>query len=201
MLSDDRIERIRVEIDKGGISMQELKDDLLDHFCCVVEYEMKKGLSFETAYQRAFEDICPNGFSEIQKETIFLLNSKRILTMKKLMYTIGLLASISFSVGWLFKILHWPGGDELFIYGFLAFVLVFLPLLAIDRYKAAFASVASERLKIILGFSSAIVTGMAVLFKLLHLQGADLLLIVGAQMFSFGFLPFLFYRMYRKSLE
>ncbi len=200
MLSDEHIERIQSEIDKGGISMPDLKDDLLDHFCCVVEYKMQRGLSFENAYQQAFMDICPNGFGEIQNETIFLLNAKRIVTMKKIMYSIGLLASISISIGWLFKILGWLGGGELFTYGFLGFVLLFLPLLAIDRYKAALTSVASERLRIILGFLSAIVTGLAVLFKLMHLQGADLLLISGVLLFSFGFLPFLFFRMYKKSL-
>ncbi|MGV3587184.1 MAG: hypothetical protein ACO1OF_09300, partial [Adhaeribacter sp.] len=59
----------------------------------------------------------------------------------------------------------------------------------------------SEKLRLVLGFGSAIVTGLAVLFKMMHLQGADILLIGGALIFAFSFLPFLFFRMYRKALE
>lgn len=121
--------------------------------------------------------------------------------MKKVMFTIGLLASISVCVGWLFKILSWPGGGDLFTYGFLAFVLLFLPMLAVDRYKLVLNRALSEKLRVILGFTSAIVTGLAVLFKIMHLQGANQLLILGTLLFSFGFLPFLFFRMYKKSLS
>ncbi len=85
--------------------------------------------------------------------------------------------------------------------GFLGFVLIFLPMLAIDRYKLAYTTILGEKLKIMLGFISAIIIGLAVLFKILHLQGASIMLIVGTVLFSFGFLPFYFFRMYRKAVE
>ena len=179
--------------------MQSLKDDLLDHFCCFVEHEMKKGFSFEAAYAEAKKQICPNGLNEIQEETIYLLNASKILIMKKVMYSIGLITSICISVGWLFTVLHWPGGGKLFTYGFLGFVLLFLPMLAIDRYKISIAQALSERLKIILGFFSAFVTALSVVFKMLHWQGSSVLLMIGVLLFSFGFLPFLFFRMYKKA--
>lgn len=116
------------------------------------------------------------------------------------MFSIGLLASMSISIGWLFKVLGWLGGGDLFTYGFLAFVLLFLPMLAIDRYKLVLNKALTEKLRVILGFTSAIVTGLAVLFKIMHLQGANQLLILGTLLFSFGFLPFLFFRMYKKSM-
>ncbi|MEQ9440467.1 MAG: hypothetical protein RIG62_15535 [Cyclobacteriaceae bacterium] len=197
MLSDQHVEIIRLEIERSTLSMQTLKDDLLDHYCCFVEQELEKGHSFETAFSLATEHICPNGFREIQEETMYLLNNSKIMAMKKIMYFIGLVTSIGISVGWLFRILHWPGGNELFTYGFLGFVLLFLPMLAINQYKATVDKVMSEKLKIILGFSSAIIIGAAVLFKMMHLQGANILLVVGALLFSFGFLPFLFFRMYK----
>jgi hypothetical protein len=201
MLSDDHVHRIRADIERSGITIQELKEDLLDHFCCFVEDELKKGNSFEMAYHRAMEEICPNGFDEIQRETVFLLNSNKIRFMKKVMYSIGLISSMSISIGWLFKILHWPGADELFNYGFLSFVLLFVPLVAIDRYKVNISRALSDKLRIILGFASAILVGVAFVLKFLHLTGADQLLILGALVFIFGFLPFLFFRMYRKSVE
>lgn len=201
MLTQKQVDFIRTEINKSRISIPELKDDLLDHFCCFIEQEIKEGNSFENAYENALEQVCPNGFDEIQKETIYMLNFKRILFMKKLMYTIGLMTSISISIGWLFKILNWPGGGDIFTYGFLGFILLFLPMLAIDRYKLNLNRALSEKLRLILGFSSAILIGLATLFKMMHLQGASLLLVLGAVLFAFGFLPFLFFRMYRKSVE
>ncbi|MDN5215187.1 hypothetical protein QQ020_24115 [Fulvivirgaceae bacterium BMA12] len=201
MLGDEKVDFIKAEIEKSSISISALKEDLLDHFCCFIEHEMKRGQPFEIAYAKAMEQICPNGFDEIQKETIYLLNSKKIMTMKKVMYSVGLITSISVSIGWLFKILHWPGGNQLFVYGFLGLVLIFLPMLAVDRYKVNLAKVFSEKLKIILGFSSAMVIGLGVLLKIMHLSGGDMLLISGILLFSFGFLPFFFFRMYRKSVE
>lgn len=201
MLAEDKVDWIRTEIEKSSISVQDLKDDLLDHFCCHVEHEIKQGKVFDEAYQNALDQICPNGFDEIQNETIFLLNFKKIMIMKKLMYAIGLISSIAVCMGWLFRILHWPGAGPLLDYGFLGFVFVFVPMLTIDRYKVNISKAMSDKLRVILGFCSAIIVGLSVIFKMMHLQGADVLLILAALMFSFGFLPFLFFNMYKKSME
>ena len=200
MLTEEEIAYLQSQIDQSTITNQALKEDLLDHFCCFIEQEMRGGSSLEEASEKAWQQICPNGLDEIQRETIFLLNYNKILLMKKVMYGIGLLSSISLSLGSLFKVMHWPGGGDLFTYGFLAFVLLFLPMLAIDRYKLVLNKALSEKLRVTLGFTSALITGLSVLFKIFHLQGAILLLLAGALLFSFGFLPFLFFRMYRKSL-
>lgn len=200
-LTDEQIQFIQIKIDASAITLPALKDDLLDHFCCYIEVRLAQGEAFAVAYAQAYQQICPNGLNEIQKETIFLLNSKRMLTMKKLMYFIGLITSVSFSIGWLFKLLYWPGGGDLLTYGFLGFVLIFLPMLAMERYKLAYTNILGEKLKIMLGFTSTIIIGLALMFKLMHLQGASILLIVGFVLFSFGFLPFLFFRMYRKAVE
>lgn len=200
-LTDKQIAAIQDNIEETGITLDSLKEDLLDHICCVVEHEMKQGKNFDTAYDNAVTQLSPNGLQEIQRETVFLLNFNKIIRMKKIMYAIGLLASMSVSIGYLFIILRWPGGPNMFNYGILAFVLIFLPLLAIDRYKVNISQAVSEKIRLILGFSSAFLTGLSVVFKLLHLQGATILIILGAMLFAFGFLPFLFFRMYKRSIE
>jgi hypothetical protein len=115
MLSESQEEFIKREIDSSSVELATLKDDLFDHFCCSIEIEMKGGKSFEDAYKTVYQAVCPNGLEEIERETFFLLNLKKILFMKKFMYSLGLLTTISTSIGWLFKILHWPGGGDLFI--------------------------------------------------------------------------------------
>ncbi|MEK6478116.1 hypothetical protein WJR50_11295 [Catalinimonas sp. 4WD22] len=200
-LNEEQVIHIQKKIEEAGITMESLKEDLLDHICCVIEHEIKKGKSFDAAYDKAIVQLSPNGLNEIQGETVFLLNFNKIIRMKKIMYAIGLLASMSVSIGYLFIILRWPGGPNMFNYGILAFVLIFLPLLAIDRYKVNISQALSEKIRLILGFSSAFLTGLSVVFKLLHLQGATILIILGAMLFAFGFLPFLFFRMYKRSIE
>ncbi len=201
MLSDEQVEQIRADIERSSLSFQLVKDDLLDHFCCVVEDRMEQGLSSEDAYYLAWKQICPNGLDEIQEETVYLLNASKIIVMKKVMYSIGLIASVCLSIGWLFTLLRLPGGVNLFNYGFLGFTMIFLPMFALDRYKASVGKVLSERLKIIIGFASAIITGLSLLFKMMHWPGAAALLVAGVGIFSVGFLPFLFFGMYKKAID
>lgn len=201
ILEDIEISFIKGEIEKSKISSSELKDDLLDHFCCFIENELTRRSSFESAYEKAMNHICPNGFDEIQKETIYLLNSKKTIAMKKMMYLIGLLASMSMTLGWLFKYLNWKGGGDMLTYGMICFLLLFLPMLALNRYKMTLGKVLSEKLKIILGFSGAIVTGIGIILRTSGMQFGSLLVLIGTLIIAFGFLPFLFFRMYRKSIE
>ena len=121
--------------------------------------------------------------------------------MKMIMYLIGLLASMSITLGWLFKYLNWKGGGDMLTFGMICFLLLFVPLLAFDKYKLNLAKVLSEKLKIILGFSGAIVTGLGIILRTSGMQYGSLLVVIGTLIIAFGFLPFLFFRMYRKSIE
>ncbi|MDJ1481890.1 hypothetical protein QNI16_15420 [Cytophagaceae bacterium YF14B1] len=114
--------------------------------------------------------------------------------MKELLYSIGLLASVSISLGWLFKLLNWLGADQLFTYGFLGLVLLFLPLLAIDQFSTMLVTNTTNQIKVGLGLVSAFLTGIAIVCKLLNLRGADLLLIAGTLLFAFDFYHFCFSR-------
>lgn len=187
-------------VDAQGLKIPKLRDDLVDHLCCVIEFEIEKGEPFEDLLNKAVADLAPNGLIEIEHQTMFLLNAKRILAMKKVMYFIGFIGSLSLTGGVTFKLLNMPAANQFFMVGYLTLLLVFIPLLTFDRYKVAIARALSERLKIILGASAAVISGLAGLFKILHLQGASVLLMAGAFIFAFGFLPFFFFTMYKKSI-
>jgi len=200
-VSSEQIAHIREVIDQSSITIETLKDDLLDHLCCVVEVKMTNGSEFEISLKEALDELAPDGLNTIQRETIFLLNSTKIILMKKIMYSIGLITSIAMTMGILAKLLHWPGAEELFTYGFVGFLLLFLPMLAIDRYKHNLSKSLSEKLRIGFGYLSAFLIVFSIFFKLFHLDGANLLLLGGMCVFSFGFLPFLFFNMYKKSVS
>ena len=200
-LRDEQVEWIRRYVEESGITLPTLADDLVDHLSCVVESEIAGGKDFDDAFRAAVADLAPNGLAEIQQDTIFLFNRTNTIAMKKVMYLVGLISSIAIAIGWLFSLLHWPGAYEMFNGGFLGFLLLFVPMLAIDRFKVGQGKATAGKLRIVLGCVSAVLVGMSLVFKLLHLQGADVLLIVGMLLFSFGFLPFLFFTMYRKSVS
>ncbi len=200
-LTNDQIEIIKGEIDKSSIRNQELRDNVIDHICCVVEVKMGGREDFDTALNAGLLELAPNGLDELQRETIFLLKSHNIIIMKRIMYIVGLLSAMSFILGWTFAMMRWPGASKLSVVGFLGFAFVFVPLYTIDYFKVRIHRVLSEKLRLALGIISAILVGTAVIFKLLHLQGADVLLLLGAGVFVFGFLPFLFFGLYKKSIS
>lgn len=200
-LTTEQIAVIRAQIDQSKITIDSLKDDVLDHLCCVVEILMDRGKKFEEATQEALEDLAPDGLDEIQQETMFLLNSTKIIFMKKVTYGIGLLASMSFVLGWAFGILHYPGSRELSIGGFLAFVFFFIPLLVMDRFKHKMRWTFLEKTRFIVGGVSGIFITVALGFKIMHLPGADELLLIGSLLFVFGFLPSQFFTLYKKSIS
>ena len=201
-LTADQVEIVRRVVDTSGIETETLKDDLLDHLCCVIESEMSrgKGKEFSQLLNEAVAELAPEGLKQIQYETVFLLNSKRILIMKKLMYFVGLIGAMALTGGFTFHLLHWPGADQLFLTGFFVLVLLFIPLSAVDRYKVILAKALSEKMRVIFGIVAALLAGSGGIFKILHLPGADQLLIGAAIVFIFGFLPFLFFTMYKKSI-
>jgi len=199
-LTPEQIARIQAVISESNLRIQTLKDDLVDHLCCVVEYDLVQGKKFYDALHGAIDELAPEGFEKIEHQTIFLLNSTKIIYMKKVMYIVGLASAISMSMGLVMKLLHWAGSQELTIYGFSIFMLIFVPMITIDRFKVQMQGTISDRLRIILGVASLAVTCLGVLLKIFHMDGANLSILIGVIFFSFGFLPFLFFNMYKKSV-
>jgi len=201
MITEAQENRIIEEINNSSIKSQLLKDDLVDHFCCLVEIQMSSGASFEQALEQAHHQTAPNGLDEIQQETIFLLNYTKIMLMKRLMYAVGYLFALSLIVGIFFKLMHLPGANVLLFAGGTGLAFIFLPMLLINRYKRIARQVLTERLKWLFGFASLALFILASYMKLFHLQGTTVILALSFVVFGFGFLPFLFFRMYKKSID
>jgi small neutral amino acid transporter SnatA (MarC family) len=96
--------------------------------------------------------------------------------------------------------MHWPGATVLLLTGLSGLVILFLPLLAYDSYKEKQRTTA-EKLKNALGFTSIATVAAGSIFKVGHLTGGAYLLVGGTIVFTFGFLPLLFFAMYKKSLQ
>jgi hypothetical protein len=188
-------------VNQHRLTINGLRDDLIDHLCCVVEKKMSEGADFERSVNQALVELAPDGLREIEAETFYLFNSYKIIFMKKFIYFIGMVSAMAMSIGFVGSLLRYTGGQYLSAIGTFIFVFTFLPILAVKQHKIFMSKPLSERLRFYFGFISAEVLGLAVAMKLLHLQGTDLVLGFGALIFTFGFLPFLFLSMYKKAAE
>src|SRR5918993_636873 len=95
MLSALQVKLIRDQVNIDRLTIETLKDDLIDHLCCEVEQKLSSGKSFEDCLKEAVSDVAPQGFMKIQEETSLLLNAKKMTRIKKLTFIFGLLSTMS----------------------------------------------------------------------------------------------------------
>ena len=197
-LNSAQILLLKNNIDQA-VSMRNLREDLLDHLCCAVEAKLKAGKTFADAVEEAMHEIAPDGFREIEDETNNLLHQNYI-RMKKLLYSFGLATAISMAMGLMMKLLHMPGGEELINYGFLSFSLIFLPVMITMNSKSVKDCTLVDKLKIVFGITSATLMAITICLKIaMNLTASEVLFMTGTAIFSFGFLPCVFYGLYQKS--
>src|ERR1041384_6976952 len=97
--TEEQINYIRADIERRGIAMERLQEDLLDHICCIIEQRMEEGTNFETFYASVIKTFYKTELKEIETETIILLNNKNYYAMKKAMLISGILSAVILSLG------------------------------------------------------------------------------------------------------
>lgn len=181
------------------IDMPILQTELKDHLYCLIEDKMEAGLDFETAFNESVIQLAPDGINTIEIETLIALTLKFQITMKKLLYSFGYLASFFIIVAFVFRTLHWPGGIALmFVGNACLFVTMFLlMLLAFKNYPQLSASI---KLRSLSGALGGFLVAVGNMFKILHYPAANVLFLLGAIVLCTVFLPALFIQLYRKDI-
>lgn len=169
-LTADQKQKVRAYLAQQGLSFQPLQDEMADHLICDIELLVLEGHSFDEAWQKITGEISENHFHQIQKEVMETIN-KRFTWSQGLSYlALGLLLA-----SMLFKVFKLPLVGELLLlsFAFIAAALLTTSLTGVfvNRGKQGAARVFSMIAGIII-----ILTGYA--FKLLHLPGADQLLVM-----------------------
>jgi len=176
-LSLAHIDQISRDIRQQEISFSHLMDELIDHVCCDVEYEMQRGLEFADAYRKVKTNIGPRGLKEIQEETLYAVDTK-YRKMKNLMKISGVAGTILFGFAAMFKIQHWPGATIMLTLGAFILIFAFLPSALVVLWKE------THNTKRVFLFISAFLTGTCfiagTLFKIQHWPYAGLILAIGA---------------------
>ena len=185
-LSIENIEQISLDIKKQEITFSHLAEELIDHICCDVEYEMQNGLDFSAAYLIVARKMGPRRIKEIQEETLYAVDSK-YRKMKNTMKISGIAGTIMFGFATLFKIQHWPMAGPMLVLGAFTLAFVFMPSAMVVLWKET-----HNRKRLFL-FISGFVTGMlfifGTLFKIQHWPVAGIILSLSVITAIFFFIP------------
>lgn len=185
-LSLEHIDQISRDIRKLEITFSHLLEDLIDHVCCDVEYEMQTGFDFAEAYNRVKQKMGSRRLKEIQEETLYAVDTKYRF-MKNTMKISGIAGTVLLGLATLFKIQHWPGAGYMMSLGALILAFIFLPSALNVLWKET-----HNRKRLFL-FISAFFAGILLifgtLFKIQHWPGAEIILILAALSGILFFIP------------
>jgi hypothetical protein len=185
-LSLHHIDLISRDIQRDEISFSHLRDDLIDHVCCDVEYEMQNGMSFNEAYRNVMQKIGLRRFKEIQEETLYLVDSK-YRNMKNLMKISGVTGTIMFGFAALFKIQHWPLAGIMMTLGALILAFAFLPSALTVLWKETHNT--SRLFLFISAFFAGVFFIAGTVFKVQHWPLAGMFLTIAALFGVLFFIP------------
>ena len=170
-LTDDQRNDIRNFLLSRGLAFKPLLDEMSDHVACDLEGLMKEGFSYEDAWKQTIALLPEDHFNQIQKETMETISNR--FTLSRVFTYIGMGAII---VATVFKIMHLSGADQLLIMSFGALALSLLTSsvsgIYINRDK-------DGAMRVIAVVAGVILVEIAYTFKLLHLPGADQLIMSG----------------------
>lgn len=195
-VTDEQVDFILADFTKRGIVLEDLRDDLLDHMCCIIENEMTEDDNFYRFYEYVLPRFFKEELAEIQRETDNLLRFINFYIMMKMLKLSGILTVIFSLAGALFKTMHWPGAGIMIVLGGFFFSLVFLPLLIALKMKDDVSKM--DKSVFALGFFLAMVMAIGLLFKLMHWPIANILMIGGTVSFTFIYVPIYFFSRYRR---
>ena len=194
-LTEFQVDLINAYIKENGVAQNELQEDLLDHLCTSVESQLQQGKSFEEAFQHTITLFGPGGLKQVQTETFELLTEMNA-TMKKVTFGFGLTSTFLLLAGTIFKLMHWPSANVMFMLGAVILALIYLPLILAHKLKE---SPNNEAILHISGFVGLAFTTVGSLFKIMHWPGASIMLLIGLGTLAFLYVPIYFYKRYQTS--
>jgi hypothetical protein len=190
-ITDEQIDFILNDIRRNGVEIEDLQLNLLDHLCCIIENELEENGDFEQFYFQTIKKFYKKELREIEEETQSLLTYKNYYVMKKVMIISGAISAGLLSLGIFFKFMHWPGAAMGIVLGISILSFIFLPLMFVLKSKEK--KEVRDKILIALGTLSAITISLAILFKVMHWPGANMMAVSALLMMLLLFLPIYFF--------
>ncbi len=75
-VNDEKIDFILDDFQKNGITIERLRENLLDHICILIENNLEEGADFEKFYYSAIKSFYKKELRELEEEALFLEKNK-----------------------------------------------------------------------------------------------------------------------------
>jgi len=197
VLNESQIERITGAVNGSSITSAELKEDLIDHLCCIVEDEMSKGKDFETACRTALQRVSPNGLNEIQKETVFLFTSKSRKRLDQIMYVSGFAALTGITLTVAMKMLDVPYSQLALLTTACVVIFGFFPAIFVHLLKQTSGKKNVSYIFGIVGIIGAWLLVLSVVFYIFHWPFPLLAVVCG----YIAVFPLFFFKIFKKQTK
>lgn len=194
-ISDKQLDFILDDIERKGIVTEDVKYNILDHVCCIIENKMESKGNFEKVYEDTIAQFYLKELSEIEDETQKLLTFKHYYAMKRTLKISGIISIILIILGIIFKSLHLPGAGALIVLSLAFFSLFFIPLNIVLKFQDDQEK--SNRLMMTIGMLTASGATIGVLFKIMHWPYANMLMLTSLLVFILVFIPIYFVVKYK----
>ncbi|MBI1306772.1 MAG: hypothetical protein GC181_09175 [Bacteroidetes bacterium] len=176
MLNQPEILKIKERLDEYGTFPESVKNEWLDHICCLVEEFLSQGFEFEKASEFAFDRFCANDLSSIHEQFQQMVKPN-INLMKKMIQAATSLCLMTLCAGILLNYLHMKWGRIMLDLGLLSCMFYAIPVhLSIGNITDLSLKIIRYRKSLLV---SSFVIGVGTLLSVLHLKGATVLLILG----------------------
>lgn len=169
-LTRDQRQKVTEYLEQQGLSFQPLRDEMADHLSCDLELLMADGYSFDKAWLQVTGKINDNHFKQIQMEVMETINKRFTWSQGLSFFALGVLL-----ISLLFKVLHLQFANELLL---VSFALIAAALLTTSLTGVFLNREKQGALRVLSMIAGIIVILAGYTFKLLHLPGADQLILV-----------------------
>jgi len=189
-ITDKHIDFILSDLNRKGIVLKDLQENIIDHVCCLTETELSESGDFEAHYEKIIPRFFNQELKELQQETDALVNSKSIDLLKGTLQVSGVLSVLLLGFGVYYKTHHLTGTGIILLVGMLLFCLLFLPSLILLKFKDTDA-----KHNIVLVSTAFILTlagGISCLFKIMQWPYASILIVICIISFLGVFIPMYF---------
>jgi len=123
IIDDIQFSIIREHLLNEGIKNFALQDDLIDHFSCIIEEYLNKGVSFEEALDIAKKRIAPDGVLKIEEDLNYLLTINNQIMIRKIVFLMGYISVFQIITAFA---LYLPGFIDKEVSGIIAMGGIFL---------------------------------------------------------------------------
>ena len=196
-VTEAQVEFILKDIEARGVVLEDLRDNLLDHMCCIIEEEMDEKGDFKVFYESVLPRFFRENLLEIQVETDNLIKFKNFYSMKKILKISGIATVFFTTMGAILKTFHLPGASVNIVLGGFVFSLIFLPLLIAIKFRDEESRL--DKAVFSFGFIIAMVLSAGLIFKLMHWPFANVMMLSSTVIFTFVYVPVYFFTRVRRA--